>query len=228
MLGDPTGLTATGPYRGGAVILQDKASVLVCEVAAPWPGDTVLDVCAAPGVKTSHLAQIMGNRGRIISVDSDARRLAAWRKLTGVMGVTNAEGMLADATRDYELPCEVDVVLLDPPCSGTGTFNTIPSGKWSLTEDSIREKAATQRALIEKVAPHLKKGGFMVYSTCSVTVEENEGVIAGFLEGHPEFSLVEAGPRLGRPGLLGLIGAQRLYPSVHGCEGFFIAKLKKG
>jgi 16S rRNA (cytosine967-C5)-methyltransferase len=228
VLGDSNGLTDTKPYREGVFIIQDKASILVCEVTAPKPGDTVLDICAAPGVKTSHLAGIMGNRGRIISVDSDARRLASWSRLIDRMGVTNAKSMLVDATSDYNLSIgEVDLVLLDPPCSGTGTFNTIPSGKWRVTHGLIEEEAGIQKVLIEKAASHLKKGGSLIYSTCSVTVEENEGVIKGFLGGHPDFRLVEPKLRLGAQGLLGLREAQRLYPSVHMCEGFFIAKLEK-
>lgn len=228
VLGDSNALTATKPYREGVFIIQDKASILVCEVAAPKPSDTVLDICAAPGVKTSHLAGIMGNRGRIISIDSDARRLASWTRLINRMGVTNAKSMLVDATSDYSLSTgEVDLVILDPPCSGTGTFNTIPSGKWKVTHSLIVEKAGIQKVLIEKAAFHLKKGGSLIYSTCSVTVEENEEVIKGFLEGHPDFRLLEPKLRLGTQGLLGLREAQRLYPSVHMCEGFFIAKLEK-
>jgi 16S rRNA (cytosine967-C5)-methyltransferase len=99
-------LTNTEPYREGAFILQDKASILVGEVAAPKPRDVVLDICAAPGVKTSHLAQLMGNQGRIISVDFDARRLASWKRLVKRMGVTNAEPMLVDASKPDGLPAE--------------------------------------------------------------------------------------------------------------------------
>ncbi|MCX6643317.1 MAG: RsmB/NOP family class I SAM-dependent RNA methyltransferase [Candidatus Bathyarchaeota archaeon] len=228
ILGNSTGLTDTESYREGALILQDKASILVGEVTAPKPSDTVLDICSAPGVKTSHLAQIMGNQGRIISIDSDARRLASWRRLIEKMGVTNAKSMLVDATSDYDLSTsEVDIVLLDPPCSGTGTFNNIPSSKWSLTLKSIKEKADIQKILIEKAVTYLKKGGFLIYSTCSVTVEENEEVVKGFLERHSDFRLVEPKPKLGAQGLLGLKEAQRLYPSVDMCEGFFIAKLEK-
>ena len=228
VLGDSNGLTDIDSYREGVFIIQDKASILVCEVAAPKPSDTVLDICAAPGAKTSHLAGIMSNQGKIISIDSDARRLASWKRLIDRMGVTNAKSMLVDATSDYNLSIgEVDVVILDPPCSGTGTFNNIPSGKWRVTHRLIEEKAGIQKVLIEKAASHLKKGGSLIYSTCSVTVEENEEVIKGFLEGHPEFRLVEPKPKLGVQGLLGLREAQRLYPSVHMCEGFFIARLEK-
>jgi 16S rRNA (cytosine967-C5)-methyltransferase len=226
VLEDIAGLTDTQPYREGCFILQDKASLLVGEVAAPNPGDVVLDVCAAPGVKTSHLAQLMCNRGRIVSVDVDAGRLASWERLMEKMGVTIAKPVLSDASRADGLPSvSADLVVLDPPCSGTGTFNSIPSAKWRATRASIDEYAALQGKLIENAATHVKPGGTLVYSTCSVSVEENEGIVGDFLNGHPGFRLVDAAPRIGAPGLRGLTGAQRLYPKRHGCEGFFIAKM---
>ena len=226
VLGSSTGLTDAAPYREGGFILQDKASILVGEVAAPGPGDVVLDICAAPGVKTSHLAQLMGNRGRIVSVDVNAGRLASWERLMERMGVTIAEPVLGDALKADGLPdVAADLVLLDPPCSGTGTLNGIPSTKWRITRASIDEYAALQGRLIENAATHVKPGGALVYSTCSVTVEENEEVVVGFLGGHHRFRLVEATPKLGAPGLRGLAEAQRLIPKRHACEGFFIAKL---
>ena len=226
VLGNSTALTDTAPYREGGFILQDKASMLVGEVATPSPGDVVLDVCAAPGVKTSHLAQLMGNRGRIVSVDINDGRLASWERLMEKLNVTIAEPVLGDASKADGLPeVAADLVLLDPPCSGTGTFNNIPSTKWRVTRASIDEYAALQGRLIENAAEHVKPGGALVYSTCSVTVEENEEVVVGFLGRHPRFRLVEAKPRLGAPGLRGLIETQRLIPKRHACEGFFIAKL---
>jgi 16S rRNA (cytosine967-C5)-methyltransferase len=221
-------LTNTELCREGAFIVQDKASILAGEVASPKPQDVVLDICAAPGVKTSHLAQLMGNQGRIISVDYDERRLISWKRLIDKLGVTNAEPILGDATKLEDLPKEkADLVMLDPPCSGTGTFNDAPSGKWRITRRSINRMAGLQRRLIENAALHVKEGGSLVYCTCSVTVEENEGVIKGFLECNPAFRLIEAEPRIGAQGLLGLAAAQRLYPYMHECEGFFVAKLVK-
>jgi 16S rRNA (cytosine967-C5)-methyltransferase len=227
-LDSPEGLVDTAPYREGMVIFQDKASVLVGEVASPKPTDLVLDVCAAPGVKTSHLAQLMGNRGRIVSVDYDERRLDSWRRLTEKMGVSNAESVLADATKPGELPTETaDIVVLDPPCTGTGTFNESPSGKWRINRNSIRRMADLQSRLLANSAANVAEGGALIYSTCSVTVEENEAVITEFLDRHPSFALEEAAPRIGEPGLERLTKAQRLYPSLHGCQGFFVAKIVK-
>jgi 16S rRNA (cytosine967-C5)-methyltransferase len=115
------GLTSTLEYRRGELILQDLASILAVEVADPRPGDTVLDVCAAPGVKTSHMAQLMNNQGRIVSVDNSLRRLRSWERLVGRMGVSIAKPVLADASNSRGLPgFEVDVAIVDPPCTGTG------------------------------------------------------------------------------------------------------------
>lgn len=226
VLGGSEGLTDTTPYREGDFVMQDKASILVSEVAAPKPGNVVLDICAAPGVKTSHLAQIMNNRGRIISIDVNAGRLRSWKRMMDRMGVSIGEPVIGDASKVNELPNIIaDLVLLDPPCSGTGTFNSIPSTKWRVTRASINEYAALQSRLLENAAAHVRPGGALVYSTCSISVEENEAVVEGFLMRHPEFKIVEANPRLGAPGLRGLEEAQRLYPKTHESEGFFIAKL---
>jgi 16S rRNA (cytosine967-C5)-methyltransferase len=227
VLDGPGALVDEVPYREGELIFQDKSSVLVGEVASPKSTDLVLDICAAPGVKTSHLAQLMGNRGRIVSVDYDKRRLDSWRRLIEKMGVSNAEPVIADATKPGELPNEMaDIVLIDPPCTGTGTFNSNPSGKWRISKNSIQKMASIQRRIVDNSALHVLDDGALIYSTCSVTYEENEAVIIDFLEKHPSFVLSETVPRIGEPGL-GLMEAQRLYPYLHGCQGFFIAKLVK-
>jgi len=215
-------------YREGLFTVQDKASVLAGVVAAPEPGMTVLDVCAAPGAKTGHLAQLMGNRGRILSLDFSERRLEIWRREMARLGVENAVPVLGDAGRPGALPdVEADLVLVDPPCTGTGTFNRIPSGKWRLSRRSIDRMASIQRRILDNCAEHVKGGGSLVYCTCSITKEENEMVIQGFMHANPGFYLVEASPRLGLPGMIGQSEAQRLYPHLHGCNGFYLARLEK-
>jgi 16S rRNA (cytosine967-C5)-methyltransferase len=170
----------------------------------------------------------MDNRGRIISIDYDEKRLDSWRRLIKKMGVSNAEPFLIDARKPDEMPNETaDIVVLDPPCTGTGTFNDSPSGKWRINKNSIWQMASLQRRLITNAARNVIDGGVLIYSTCSITFEENEGVIVDFLEKNPSFSLKEATPRIGVPGLADLVETQRLYPYLHGCQGFFIAKLEK-
>lgn len=225
---DDEGLTDTEEYRQGHFIIQDKASILAGVVANPNPEDIVLDICAAPGVKTSHYAQMMENTGRILSVDFNRRRLQNWEHLMERLGVTNAKPVQADASKPDNLPkIEADIVVVDPPCSGTGLFHKNPSSKWRLTPRSIDNMARLQKRILLNASRHLRDGGTLVYSTCSISVEENEEVVQSLLDQDPEFKLVEASPRIGDHGRRGLVEAQRLYPYKHASNGFFIAKLRK-
>lgn len=225
--GTPKPLTRTRSFENGLFYIQDKASCFAAEVASPKPGMTVLDICAAPGAKTSHLAQLMKNRGCIYSVDYSRRRMSVWKREIKRMGVKMAEPILGDATNPLPLNVEADLVVLDPPCTGSGVFGRVPWSKWRLTKRSVENMAKIQWAMINNCARHVKEKGFLVYSTCSITLEENETLIERFLKWHMDFRLVETLPKIGTPGLRGLIQCQRLYPHVHECNGFFIAKLKK-
>ncbi|MCW4012035.1 MAG: RsmB/NOP family class I SAM-dependent RNA methyltransferase [Candidatus Bathyarchaeota archaeon] len=225
---DEEGLTDTPEYRDGHFIIQDKASILAGIIADPKPDDLVLDICAAPGVKTSHYAQLMKNTGRILSIDYNHRRLQNWEYLMERLSVTNAKPIQADASKPDTLPkIEADLVVIDPPCSGTGLFHKTPSSKWRLTPHSIENMANLQKRILWNASRHLREGGTLVYSTCSVTVEENEEVVKTLLDRDPEYRLVEASPRIGDHGRRGLDEAQRLYSYKHGSNGFFIAKLVK-
>ncbi len=225
---DDKGITETSEYKDGHFIIQDKASILVGEIAHPEQGDVVLDVCAAPGVKTSHLAQMMHNTGRIISIDHNMRRLENWEHLMNRLGVINAKPVLADASKSESLPqIEADLIVVDPPCTATGLFHKIPSSKWRLTPRSVDNMAWLQKRILWNTSKCLKPGGTLIYSTCSITVEENEEVVQSLINRNPDYKLVEAAPRIGDHGLLGMNEAQRLYPYRHACNGFFIAKLVK-
>jgi 16S rRNA (cytosine967-C5)-methyltransferase len=218
-------LTDLVSLREGLFYIQDKASCFAAEAANPQPDMTVLDVCAAPGAKTTYLAQLMQNRGGIYSVDYSMRRIQAWRKEVKRMGVTNAEAVLADACVSLPFSLEADVVVLDPPCTSTGVFAKQPSAKWRLTPRSIEKMAEIQWHMINNCADHVKAGGVLTYSTCSITIEENELIIERFLKQNPEFTLGDIQPDMGSPGLKGLEKCRRLYPHVHESSGFFIAKL---
>jgi 16S rRNA (cytosine967-C5)-methyltransferase len=141
------------------------------------------------------------------------------------MGVKIAESVIADACVSSPFLMEADVVVLDPPCTNTGVFAKQPSAKWRLTSKSIEKMAGIQLRMINNCAEKVKYGGVLIYSTCSVTTEENEVIIDQFLKQHLEFSLAEIKPMLGLSGLKGLGKCQRFYPHVHESNGFFIAKL---
>jgi len=227
VLGAKQPLTSTAGFREGLFYIQDKASCFAAEAADPKPEMAVLDVCAAPGAKTTYITQLMQNRGSICSVDYSIRRMQAWKREVSRMGVKIAEPVIADACVSLPFAVEADVVTLDPPCTSTGVFGKQPSAKWRLTPRSIDKMAEIQWRMINKCTERVKVGGFLTYSTCSITVEENEMVIERFLKQHPEFALAEIKPKLGVPGLRGLDKCQRLYPHVHESNGFFIAKLLK-
>ncbi len=220
-------LARTLSFQEGLFCVQDKASCYATEAANPTPAMTVLDVCAAPGAKTTYIAQLMQNQGAVYSVDFSMRRLQTWRDEVSRMGVKIAEPVIADARNPLPIAGEVDLVILDPPCTSTGAFGKLPSAKWRLTPHSIERMADIQWQIINNCAEKVRAGGFLTYSTCSVTVEENEMIIERFLKQHPEFTLTEIAPQLGAPGLRGLEKCRRLYPHVDECNGFFIAKLQK-
>jgi 16S rRNA (cytosine(967)-C(5))-methyltransferase len=214
-------------YKEGLFYVQDKASCFATQAADPKPGEVVFDVCAAPGAKTTFLAQLMQNQGVIYSVDFSSKRMKTWKKEITRMETKIAEPVIADATVSIPLLGEADVVVLDPPCTSTGVFAKQPSAKWRLSPNSIQNMAEIQWQMINNCAEKVAKGGTLTYSTCSITEEENEGIIERFLKEHSEFTLAEIEPKLGMPGLQGLTKCQRLYPHIHHCNGFFIAKLQK-
>jgi len=220
-------LMRTQSFRDGLFFIQDKASCLATEVADPQAGMKVLDVCAAPGAKTTHLAQLMQNKGIIYSLDYSKRRMKVWKRETKRMDAKIAVRILADARKPLPVKPSADLVILDPPCTSTGVFSKVPSAKWRLTKRSILGMARVQWEMLHRCAEHVREGGFLVYSTCSIALEENEMLIERFLKWHPEFKLVETSPRIGLPGLRGQTKCQRLYPHIHECNGFFVAKLQR-
>jgi 16S rRNA (cytosine967-C5)-methyltransferase len=223
----PQPVTRTASFKEGLFYVQDKASCFAVEAGNPTGGITVLDVCAAPGAKTSFLAQLMQNKGEIISLDYSKRRMTTWKNEISNAGVEIAEPIIVDARFHLPLDAEADLLVLDPPCTGTGTFAKNPAAKWRLAPSSIEKMAEIQWQMLNNCSEYVKPGGTLVYSTCSITVEENEMLVERFTKWHPEFLLNEIMPKIGLPGLRGLDKCQRLYPHVNGCNGFFIAKMLK-
>jgi 16S rRNA (cytosine967-C5)-methyltransferase len=221
----PRPVTRTKSFQEGLFYVQDKASCFAVEAGNPTPGLTVLDVCAAPGAKTTYLAQLMQNNGEIISLDYSKRRIITWKNEIVKTGVEIAEPIIADARVHLPLDAKADLLILDPPCTGTGTFGKMPSAKWRLAPSSAEKMAEIQWQMLSNCSEYVKPGGTLVYSTCSVTVEENEMLVERFMKWHPEFLLTEITPKIGLPGLRGLERCRRLYPHIHRCNGFFIAKM---
>ncbi|MEM3824467.1 MAG: RsmB/NOP family class I SAM-dependent RNA methyltransferase [Candidatus Bathyarchaeia archaeon] len=220
-------LTRIESFQKGFFYIQDKASCFAAETANPKPDMVVLDVCAAPGAKTTYLAQLMQNQGAIYSIDYSRRRIGVWKSEINRMGVKIATPIIADVCNPLPVKLESDIVVLDPPCTSTGAFGKLPSAKWRLTKRSVDKMAEIQWQMLCSCADKVKAGGTLVYSTCSITTEENEMLIERFLKRHPEFSLVDVEPKMGLPGFRGMEKCRRLYPHINECNGFFIAKLLK-
>jgi 16S rRNA C967 or C1407 C5-methylase (RsmB/RsmF family) len=213
--------------KSGGAVMQDLASITAGLVASPKPGQTVLDVCAAPGNKTTHAAAQMQNRGKIYSIDLSQRRFAYWMKEVERCGCEIAAPILADARR-VPMKIGVDVAIVDPPCSNSGVFAKNPAGKWRISPARVSEHAIRQSAILQAVSAHVKPEGTLIYCTCSILPEEDEYVIEDFLRRQPSFKLVPQNPFLGVQGLRGFNLCQRFFPHLHECNGYFIAKLQRG
>ena len=221
-----TPLVKTRSYRTGLFAIQDKSSGTAVQAAGPKEGMTVYDVCAGPGSKTGYLSQVMQNTGWILSIDISLRRLKILRSEMSRLGVKIVSALVSDARNALPIESVADVVLVDPPCSNTGVFQKDPLAKWRLQQTSLPLFANKQSRILEKSAEKVADNGVLVYSTCSITTEENEEVIQRFLRAHINFTL-EKPTVQGRPGLLGLTDCVRLYPHVDNSNGSFIARLRK-
>ncbi len=220
-------IVRTEPYRAGRITIQDKASVLASLVAAPRPGESILDLCAAPGAKTAHLAELMQNKGAIYSIDKSSARMSLWRREMSRLGVEIGHPLLADASKPLPIDSKAEVVVLDPPCSNTGTFWRTPSTKWRMTRERVHRLAATQSVMLENASRFVCAGGTLVYSTCTILAEEDEHVVNRFLRLNPDFESISSIPEVGMQGLYGLNTCQRLYPHLHDCNGHFLAKMRR-
>jgi 16S rRNA (cytosine967-C5)-methyltransferase len=175
----------------GIVYAQDPSTSYAPRLLAPAPRQTILDACAAPGGKTALMAQLMANEGKIIAADNSAKRLERLKGNLHRLGVRNAEVLLQDWLTQ-PIPGwlhELDGILIDAPCSNTGVMRRRVDVRWRITAETAAEQQAVQLALLEKLAPLLKVGGRLVYSTCSIEPEENEGVVQKFTQANPAFEL---------------------------------------
>jgi 16S rRNA (cytosine967-C5)-methyltransferase len=164
-------------YAQGWFTVQDESAMRVASALSPEPGTTVLDLCSAPGGKTTHLAELMENRGHIIACDVDATRLQTVATLAQRLGITIIETRLIRHDNDTSLPAgPFDYALVDAPCSNTGVLGRRPEVRWRLRPDDIAEMAQLQQRLLEQACHRVRPGGAVVYSTCSIEPEENQAV----------------------------------------------------
>ncbi|MFX1293636.1 MAG: RsmB/NOP family class I SAM-dependent RNA methyltransferase [Promethearchaeota archaeon] len=215
-------------FKEGLIYIQDKASALISHIVNPQKNEIIFDLCAAPGGKSMHIGQLMKNTGMVLSVDRSHRRLLELTSKLNQFALQNIYVINIDSEMIPEfIPLKADKVLIDPPCSGTGTFISRPYSKWKLQLKNIEMFIKIQWKLLKTAVNSVKESGEIIYSTCSITLEENELLIKKFLNKFPEFSLVPVKPFIGTPGFLGLSETQRLWPHRDDTEGFFVGKLSK-
>lgn len=209
---------------GGQIYVQDEASQMVAQVLDAQAGERVLDLCAAPGSKTTQIAAALKNTGVVIASDLYGHRLRTVRDTTKQHSLSNVHCLTVNGLEPLPFRENAfDRVLVDAPCSGTGTLRRNPEIRWRISADDIDDLALRQKRLLRNAAPLVKPGGRLVYSTCSVEPEENESVVQTFLENNSNFS------RLPLPlcNLPGSAGTSRTWPQHHDSDGFFVASLQR-
>ncbi|MWV28204.1 RsmB/NOP family class I SAM-dependent RNA methyltransferase [Aurantiacibacter rhizosphaerae] len=214
-------------YETGLIEVQDLGSQIACSAVGALPGDTVIDLCAGAGGKTLSLAAAMGNAGTLIAADTDKRRLSQLGPRAERAGAQVAETVLLDPGKELEALAAwagtADRVLVDAPCSGTGTWRRNPEARWRLSEAELSRLTQLQARLLDIAAQLVKPGGSVTYITCSLLDEEGAGQVAAFLSDHPDWQAEALDLPLGTargPGV-------RLTPSHDGTDGFFIARISK-
>jgi len=210
--------------RDGLIYLQDEASQLVAHLLGAQPGDRVLDVCAAPGSKTTHLAAL-APQALIIAGDLHAHRLRTLNQLAKQQGTDNIAPVACDATQRLPFAdASFDRVLVDAPCSGTGTLRRNPEIRWRLNAAEIAELSSKQISILNNAAAMVRPGGRLIYSTCALEPEEDEMVVERFAKEHNEYAPV----RLAAANDLQTeTGAIRTWPHRHGTDGFFVAAFER-
>ncbi|PYM19991.1 MAG: 16S rRNA (cytosine(967)-C(5))-methyltransferase RsmB [Candidatus Rokuibacteriota bacterium] len=219
---------APGRWRAfaeGDCVAQDEASMLVARLLEPAPGETVADVCAAPGTKTTHLAQLMDDRGRVLALDPQPARLARVTEAAARLGLTiveTIEGPVETLAPRWAGAC--DRVLVDAPCTNLGVLRRNPEVKWRRQPGDVAAVAERQRSILTAAATLVRPGGCLVYATCSLEPEENDAVVRDFLAAQPEFGRDTPADFFVAPDAAGFV---RFLPHRHATDGFTAIRLRR-
>ncbi|KST63883.1 16S rRNA (cytosine(967)-C(5))-methyltransferase [Mastigocoleus testarum] len=214
-------------FQEGWWTVQDASAQLVSHLLDPQPGEVIVDACAAPGGKTTHIAELMGDRGKIWACDRTASRLRKFQENVRRLGFKSIETITVDSRNLTQLENSADRVLLDVPCSGLGTLHRHADARWRQTPISVNELSQLQQELLSHVATVVKDGGVLVYATCTLHPRENENIIEAFLNKNPnwkiEYSrLEELGTRYNTSQ-----GYLKVLPHENNMDGFFMTRLRK-
>ena len=212
------------------IYVQDGSAMLVAYLLSPKNAEFIVDLCAAPGGKTTHLAHLMDNAGKIIAVDMSAEKIALLEKNCRRVGARNVETRVMDVRKvDLGFIKTADAVLIDAPCSGFGTLRRHPDIRWNKTLKQVHALSEVQYNLLKNAAQHIKPGGVLVYSTCSIEPVENEEVVQRFLADFPMYAVENAKDFLPDvpPSIITPQGFIQTFPHEHGVDGAFAARLRR-
>jgi len=216
-------------YHNGSFTVQGESSMLVSHIVEPYPGEMILDACSSPGGKTTHMAELMRGRGKIIAWDVHPHRVNLVKQNCKRMGAEIVEASIYDASvLNIDLINRFDRVLIDAPCSGLGIIHKKPDIKLKITKKSLQELPELQNKILNACSNYVKPGGVLVYSTCTINLAENENIINTFLKFHNEFYLDDVMPFI--PDALHSAVQDKfikIIPSRYGIDGFFIARMRR-
>jgi 16S rRNA (cytosine967-C5)-methyltransferase len=226
ILNSPYDVHGSPLFERGLLMPQSRASMLVARAVDPRPGERVLDLCAAPGAKTTHLAALMQDRGEVVAAEADPRRAEAIRENAARLGASAVRAVTGDAT-EPAFGDDYDRVLVDPPCSDLGTLQSRPDARWRKSAADVDGLRTLQGRILEAAAQAVKPGGRLVYSTCTISVPENEAQLQDFLASHANFRICDLAQW--HPKLADAAGPRYLQTLPHrdGTDGFFIAALER-
>ncbi|MFR2892144.1 16S rRNA (cytosine(967)-C(5))-methyltransferase RsmB [Peptoniphilus grossensis] len=215
---NPKGIIDTKYFDDGHFYVQDLGSILVASFLNPRENSSLLDLCAAPGGKTTHLAELMNNTGEIIACDKSQGKIKLIQENAKRLGAKNIETRVNDArVLNKDFIDKFDYVLVDAPCSGTGLYRKKPDIKWNKDLEDIKSLAEIQLEILDKAKEYVKDGGELLYSTCSLSKIENEDVVNKFLENNKNFKIKKLRDR----------EVLKLFPSTDGSDGFSISLMEK-
>lgn len=215
---NPNGIIDTDLFQEGYFYVQDLGSILVSSFLNPRKDSKVLDLCAAPGGKTTHLSEIMENTGEIVACDKSKGKVKIIKENAKRLGCKNISPIINDArVLNEEFIEDFDYVLVDAPCSGTGLYRKKPDIKWNKNIEDIKELSKIQLEILENAKEYLKVNGFLLYSTCSLSKLENEDVIQNFINKNKNFKIIKLRDK----------EILKLFPSVDGSDGFSMCLLEK-
>lgn len=218
------GIGGSEMFRQGFFSVQDESGGLAVMLLDPKPGERIIDLCSAPGGKTTFIGELMKNAGEIVSIDRYETRLNLVKNSAQRLGIANAHFIVADATTIQVPPA--DKVLVDAPCSGLGVLAKKPDAKWRREPEDIRDLVKLQRSILENATTLVKPGGCLVYSTCTTEPEENLDLVRDFLANHQEFAIEPAGDAVPKEVIAG-DGFIETFPHRQGMDGSFAVRLRK-